>query len=148
MTILVVRPVPAGDRNAVVASFPVLAPALQQTESATIWAAVDGAAIVAAMVVQKIEFANQLLAIAVAPARQRTGLGEESLRLLVATTAPRPLTVEATPECVSFYRKCGFRLISKRLGATGETVSRMAMHAPVTERPLLITGTRNGVTPE
>lgn len=91
---------------------------------------VDGR-LAGAYILAKVQFANEIPCLAIAPEHERRGHGKMCLYDALLRSGKRPLVVEADDSNVAFFKRCGFKMVGKRKGADGAPRYRLGWHAPL-----------------
>jgi hypothetical protein len=80
---------------------------------------------------RKVQLANEINYLAIAPGHERRGHGKMCLYDALLRSGRRPLVVEADDGSVDFFKACGFKLVGKRKGPDGAPRYRLGWHAPI-----------------
>jgi ribosomal protein S18 acetylase RimI-like enzyme len=91
---------------------------------------VDGE-LAGAYIMRKVQLANEINYLAIAPGHERRGHGKMCLYDALLRSGRRPLVVEADDGSVDFFKACGFKLVGKRKGPDGAPRYRLGWHAPI-----------------
>lgn len=86
--------------------------------------------LVAAYVTRKIPMALEVKTLAVAAGHRRHGYGRACLTDALRRAGKRPLVVETDDEALGFYKKCGFKVVSRHKHPSGVLRYRLGWHAP------------------
>jgi GNAT superfamily N-acetyltransferase len=81
-------------------------------------------------VIRREGLANDLALVVVRPDRRRRGIGRMLLQDALRRSGKRPLTAQTPDATLPFFRACGFKLVGRRVGPTGEVRFRVGWHAP------------------
>ena len=103
---------------------------LRQEDGATLYALIDGGALVAAYALRKNGLALEIAWLVVAPDQRRRGFGRTCLHDALRRAGKRPLVAEADDDSLPFYRGVGFKLVGKRRAPNGSTRFRLSWHSP------------------
>jgi ribosomal protein S18 acetylase RimI-like enzyme len=82
-------------------------------------------------IVCKQGLANDVSYLAIRSDHRRQGHGRMCLHDALLRSGRRPLTLQTLESELPFYKKVGFRIVSRRNDEYGRTVYRLGWHAPI-----------------
>ena len=100
-------------------------------EGTTLFGAWQGDELVAAYVLEKVGFTNEVTAIAVAPAFRRRGIGRMCLYDALLRSGKRPLVIGVDEGTLPFVKAVGFKMVGRLKQPDGSVRYRMGWHAPM-----------------
>lgn len=89
----------------------------------------------AVYILDKKGLANDISYLAVADGHRRQGHGRMCLHDALLRSGRRPITLQTLESELPFYKKVGFKLVSRRKDEHGRTVYRLGWHAPTPKAP-------------
>ncbi len=99
-------------------------------EASTIYGLTIARDVVAVYITRKIPLSLEVTALAVAPERRRQGHGRACMTDALRRAGKLPLVVETDDDALAFYKRCGFKLVSRRVSPDGRARFRLGWHAP------------------
>jgi len=89
-----------------------------------------GGEVVAVYITRKIPLSVEVTALAVATDHRGQGYGRACMTDALRRAGKLPLVVETDDDSLGFYKKCGFKLVGRRVTSDGRTRYRLGWHAP------------------
>lgn len=86
--------------------------------------------LVAVYITRRIPLSVEVTAIAVASGDRRKGHGRACLQDALRRAGKLPLVVESPEDAVGFFKKCGFKIVSRRISPSGTPRFKLGWHAP------------------
>lgn len=86
--------------------------------------------LVAVYITRRIPLSVEVTVIAVAPGDQRKGHGRACLQDALRRAGKLPLVVESPEDAVGFFKKVGFKIVSRRVPPGGKPRFKLGWHAP------------------
>ena len=86
--------------------------------------------LVAVYITRRIPLSVEVTAIAVAAGHRREGHGRACLQDALRRAGKLPLVVESPEDAVGFFKKVGFKIVSRRVPPGGKPRYKLGWHAP------------------
>jgi ribosomal protein S18 acetylase RimI-like enzyme len=99
-------------------------------ESAAVYGMKADHHVVAVYLTRRIPLSVEVTAIAVAPDSRGKGHGRACLQDALRRAGKLPLVVESPENSVGFFKRCGFKIVSRRVLPGGEPRFKLGWHAP------------------
>lgn len=96
----------------------------------TVYGLTIGDDVVAVYITRRIPLSLEVTALAVAAEHRRRGHGRACMTDALRRAGKLPLVVETDDDALGFYKKCGFKLVGRRLSPGGRVRYRLGWHAP------------------
>ena len=103
----------------------------RQNPDASLYGLYVGEMLQAMYIVAKQGLANDVAYLAVHRDHRRKGHGRMCLHDALLRSGRRPLTLQTLETELPFYKKVGFKIVSRRTDEYGRTVFRLGWHAPI-----------------
>ena len=102
----------------------------REDPESTVYGLTVSSDVVAVYITRKIPLALEVTALAVAPEKRRQGHGRACMTDALRRAGKLPLVVETDDDALGFYKKCGFKLVGRRVSPDGRARYRLGWHAP------------------
>ncbi len=99
-------------------------------ENAAIYGMTADDRVIAVYLTRRIPLSVEVTAIAVAPDSRGKGHGRACLQDALRRAGKLPLVVETPENSVGFFKRCGFKIVSRRLPPDGQPRFKLGWHAP------------------
>ena len=116
-------------------------PAVELDDGHQVYALTLDEQTVGGYVMTNIGPANEILLLAIDPARRRHGYGRMCCMDALFRSGKRPVVLNSDEAAVGFAKAVGFKIVGKRRGADGGAMFRLGWHAP---RPTADPSSRSG----